>query len=121
MSRTISQIELGSSVYVRENNTDAEYILTRKDSHGVELLRKYCYSARRMNPSNTTVYDGCEMDAWLINESTGFLSLFSATLRSNLVSRSISTFTYGDTECSYISRKCCKSFNGKAANFGKEN
>ena len=106
MSRTISQVDLGSSVYVRENNTDVEYILTRKDSHGAELLRKKPYDARRMNPQNTTVYDGCEMDSWLIDESTGFLSLFSATLRSNLVSRSISTFTFGDTECSYISRKC---------------
>ena len=106
MSRTIKQIDLGSIVMVRESNSDIEYILTRKDSHGVELLRRHPYSARRMNSTNTTVYDGCEMDAYLINEDTGFLSRFSATLRSNLVNRSISTFTFGDAECHYISRRC---------------
>ena len=106
MSRVISQIELGSSVWLRENDTDAEYILTRKDQNGVELLRKRAYTSRRMNPSNTTVYDGCELDQWLTNTETGFLSLFSETLRSNLVHRSISTFTYGDSDYHYISRNC---------------
>lgn len=106
MSRTLKQIELGSTVWIREGNTDADYILTRKDVNGVELLRKRAYTSRRMNPSNTTVYDGCELDRWLTNTETGFLSLFGAVLRSNLVNRSISTFTYGDSDYHYISRNC---------------
>lgn len=106
MSRTLKQIELGSTVWIREGNTDADYILTRKDVNGVELLRKRAYTSRRMNPSNTTVYDDCELDRWLIDTETGFLSLFSAALRSNLVNRSISTFSYGDSDYHYISRNC---------------
>ena len=104
MSRTLKQIELGSTVWLNENGVDADYILTRKDQNGVELLRKRAYTSRRMNPSNTTVYDGCELDQWLTNTETGFLSLFSETLRSNLVNRSISTFTYDDSDYHYISR-----------------
>ena len=106
MSRVLSQIELGSSVWLRENDTDTEYILTRKDQNGCELLRKLCVSQRRMQSSNVSVYDGCEADLWLTNSNTGFLSRFSETLQSNLVNRSISTFTYGDSECHYISRSC---------------
>ena len=105
MSRTISQIDLGSSVWLRESDTDTEYILTRKDQNGCELLRKHCVSQRRMH-SYGSVYDGCEADQWLTNSETGFLSRFSETLQSNLVNRSISTFTYGDEESHYISRKC---------------
>ena len=106
MSRVISQIDLGSSVWLRESDTDTEYILTRKDQNGCELLRKYCVSKKRMHSSNVSVYDGCEADLWLTNSETGFLSRFSETLQSNLVNRSISTFTYGDSECHYISRSC---------------
>lgn len=106
MSRVISQIDLGSSVWLRENDTDTEYILTRKDQNGCELLRKHCVSQKRMHSSNVSVYDGCEADLWLTNSETGFLSRFSETLQSNLVNRSISTFTYGDSECHYISRSC---------------
>ena len=106
MSRTLKQIELGSTVWIREGDTDVDYILTRKDINGVELLRNRAYTSRRMNPSNTTVYDGCDLDQWLTNTETGFLSLFSETLRSNLVHRSISTFTYGDSDYHYISRNC---------------
>ena len=82
------------------------YILTRKDQNGCELLRKHCVSKKRMHSSNVSVYDGCEADLWLTNSETGFLSRFSVALRSNLVNRSISTFTYGDEESHYISRKC---------------
>ena len=106
MSRTLKQIELGSTVWLRENDTDVDYILTRKDIHGVELLRKRAAVGRRMNPTNTTVYDGCEADLWLTNTETGFLSRFSQALLSNLVKRSISTFTYGDSEYHWISREC---------------
>lgn len=106
MPRTLSQAELGSTVWLRENDTDVDYILTRKDIHGVELLRKRAAVARRMNPTNTTVYDGCEADLWLTNTETGFLSRFSQALLSNLVKRSISTFTYNDSEYHWISREC---------------
>lgn len=107
MLKTLKDVGLGSEVLIKEDNTYKKYILTRKDSQGCELLRKYtCANPRRMNPSNTTVYDGCELDQWLTNTETGFLSLFDSNLLSKIVNRSISTYTYGDTECHYIQRNC---------------
>jgi hypothetical protein len=59
-----------------------------------------------MNPTNTTVYEGSEMDDYLVNEETGFLSRFDSGTIATLASRSISTYNYGDTEYRSISRKC---------------
>ena len=106
MLKTINDIELGSEVLIKEDNTYKQYILTRKDQNGCELLRKYVSNQKRMHSSNVSVYDGCEADLWLTNSETGFLSRFDSNLLSKLVNRSISTYTYGDTECSYIQRKC---------------
>ena len=106
MLKTINDIELGSEVLIKEDNTYKQYILTRKDQNGCELLRKYVSNQKEMQSSNVSVYDGCEADLWLTNSETGFLSRFDSNLLSKLVNRSISTYTYGDTECSYIQRKC---------------
>lgn len=105
MSRTLNDIPLGSSVWANENGTDTEFILIRKDQAGCEIIRKKGHSSRRMNPSNVTVYETSEIDGWLTNEETGYLSNFSANFLSCLSSRSISTFTYGDTDYHEISRK----------------
>ena len=105
MPRTLNDIPLGSSVWANENGTDTEFILIRKDQAGCEIIRKKAYSSRRMNPSNVTVYETSEIDGWLTNEETGYLSNFSANFLSCLSSRSISTFTYGDTDYHEISRK----------------
>lgn len=107
MSRTIADLPLGSVVVLLENGVNTNYILVNKDANGCELLRERAYgTTRRMNPPNTTVYETSEMDAYLSNEETGFLSLFDAATRSAISARSISTFTFGDTEAHYISRKC---------------
>lgn len=106
MPRTIKEIELGSSVWAREGDQDVEFILTRKDSSGCEIHRKKAYMNRRMHSTNTAIYEDCEADQWLINEETGYLSLFSPAFRSNVINRSISTFTYGDSEYHEISRRC---------------
>ena len=107
MSRTIADLPLGSVVVLLENGVNTNYILVNKDANGCEILRELAYgTTRRMNPTNTTVYETSEMDAYLSNEETGFLSLFDAATRSAISARSISTFTFGDTEAHYISRKC---------------
>ena len=107
MSRTIADLPLGSVVVLLENGVNTNYILVNKDANGCEILRELAYgTTRRMNPTNTTVYETSEMDAYLSNEETGFLSLFNAATRSAISARSISTFTFGDTEAHYISRKC---------------
>ena len=107
MLKILKDVELGSEVLIKEDNTYKQYLLTRKDSQGCELMRKYvCANTKRMNPTNTTVYDGCELDQWLTNTETGFLSLFDSNLLSKIVNRNISTYAYGDTECHYIQRNC---------------
>lgn len=59
-----------------------------------------------MNSTSTTVYDGCEADVYLNDTETGFLSRFPVGERTCFQSRSISTFTYGDTVVHSISRRC---------------
>lgn len=107
MSRTIADLALGSVVVLLENGINTNYVLVNKDANGCELLRELVLDTnRRMNPTNTTVYETSEMDAYLNNAETGFLSLFDAATLSAISARSISTFTFGDTEAHYISRRC---------------
>lgn len=106
MSRTISQLDLGTEIILRENGAEVPYILIRKDALGCVILRAKTIPNKRMNPKNTTVYEGSEADVWLTNTETGFLSRFDENTLSALVTRSIPTFTYGDTGAHYISRKC---------------
>jgi len=104
MSRTLNQLDLGTSVYLEENGTPKEYILLKKDVDGCILLRAKALEARRMNPTNTAIYEGSEMDNWLTDETAGFMSLFNAQTQAAIVSRSRPTFEYGDAKCHYISR-----------------
>lgn len=110
MSRTILDLNLGTEVWLHETISGVEesvpYILVKKDSQGGVLLRKNCSEKKRMNPTNTTVYDGCEADVYLNDTETGFLSRFPVGERTCFQSRSISTFTYGDTVAHSISRRC---------------
>ena len=105
MSRTISQIDLGTSVWIAENNVMHEYVLMSKDSAGCIMLRAKAVESRRMNPTNVAVYEGSEMDNWLTDDQTGFLSRFDAATLAAIVSRTRPTYSYGDTECHYISRR----------------
>lgn len=106
-SKTLIEYDYGTVINVKENGTPIPYILISKDSNSCELLRRDCVVARRMNNTNTTDYTDCEMDQYLSSDSTGgFLERFDADTKAALVMRSISTYSYGDTECHYISRKC---------------
>lgn len=105
MSRTIKDLDLGTSIYIDENGTPKEYILITKSADGCIVLRANCYEARRINATNTAVYEDSEMDLWLENEETGFMSLFTAQQKLAFVARSRPTYTYGDTECHYINRR----------------
>ena len=105
MSRTLSQLDLGTSVYLEENGTPKEYILMKKDVDGCILLRAQALVARRINPTNVSNYEGSEMDNWLVNEETGYMSLFNTATKNAIISRSRPTFDYGDSECRWISRR----------------
>lgn len=104
MSRTIKQLDVGTSVYIEEAGVPKEYILLKKDVDGCILLRAKALEARTMNPTNTAIYEGSEMDNWLTDETTGFMSLFNAQTQAAIVARSRPTFEYGDQLCRYISR-----------------
>lgn len=107
MSTKISELDLATPILVTERDVDVPYIITLKDQIGVELFRVKCPAGiRRMNSTNVAVYEGCETDNWLVNEETGFPSLFNEEVLNTFATRSISTRTYGDTEAHYISRKC---------------
>ena len=105
MSRTLSQLDLGTSVYIEESGTPKEYILIKKDVGGCILLRAQAIEVRRINPTNVSNYENSEMDNWLINEETGYLSLFDTATKNAIVSRSRPTYDFGDSECRYISRR----------------
>ena len=105
MSRTLNQLDLGTSVYLEENGTPKEYILMKKDVDGCILLRAQALVARRINPTNVSNYEGSEMDNWLINEETGYMSLFDTATKNAIISRSRPTFDFGDSECRWISRR----------------
>ena len=105
MSRTLNQLDLGTSVYLEENGTPKEYVLLKKDVDGCILLRAQALVARRINPTNVSNYEGSEMDNWLINEETGYMSLFNTATKNAIISRSRPTFDFGDSECRWISRR----------------
>lgn len=105
MSRTLGQLDLGTSVWIAENNVMHEYVLMSKDSAGCIMLRANAVEVRRMNPTNVAVYEGSEMDSWLTDDQTGFLSRFDAATLAAIVSHTRPTYSYGDTECHYISRR----------------
>lgn len=105
MSRTLGQLDLGTPVWIAENNVMHEYVLMSKDGAGCIMLRANAVEARRMNPTNVAVYEGSEMDNWLTDDQTGFLSRFDAATLAAIVSRTRPTYSYGDTECHYISRR----------------
>lgn len=110
MSRTILELNLGTEVWLHETvsgvETTVPYILIRKDLQGGVLLRKDCSEKKRMNLTDTAVYDGCEADVYLNDAETGFLSRFPAAELNCFRARSISTFTYSDTVAHSISRRC---------------
>ena len=105
MSRTIGQLDIGTSVYIDENSVAKEYILLKKDSAGCILLRAKALKQQRINPTNTSVYENSEMDQYLTDEENGFLSLFDPATRAAIVSRSRPTYSYGDSACHWISRR----------------
>lgn len=105
MSRTIKQLDVGTSVYIEEAGVPKEYILLKKDVDGCILLRAKAIKTQKMNATNVTYYENSEMDNWLTNDQAGYMSLFNDMTKTAIVARSRPTFEYGDAECHYISRR----------------
>lgn len=76
MSRKISQLA-PCVIYLDENGSHVPWwYLGRDNSGNCRLLREAPPFTKRMHSANVASYDGCEMDLWLENEETGFLSRF---------------------------------------------
>ena len=86
MSRTLNQLDLGTSVYVSESGADVEYILLKKDVEGCILRRAQALEERRINPTSVSVYENSEMDQWLTDEETGYMYFSSNSCNFNTAS-----------------------------------
>lgn len=104
IEKTLHEVERGQTVWISEDGEYCEYIVVDKSATTATLLRNVLLPARRMHSSNVSVYDGCEMDLWLENEDTGFLSRFESNLIDALVSQEIGTYVYGG-ELTTIARR----------------
>ena len=106
MSETaISNIALGKVIKVPKNGVDTDFLVAKRDEQGTVLLELVCSEQKRMHSENVSNYSGCEMDLYLQDETTGYLSQFSDAVKSCIVARNITTFNYGDTDPTTISRK----------------
>lgn len=99
MSRTIADLTEGTIIWINEysNNvaTLTPYIYLGLDESGnARIMRKIAAVAKRMNATNVASYAGCEMDVWLEDSESGFLSRFDATTRNAFTNTSISYADY---------------------------
>lgn len=116
MSRTLADLTAGALIYVDETvsgeTKHVPYIYLGIDDNGnSRLLRQYVPLAKRMNATNVASYAGCEMDAWLEDETDGFLSRFDAATLNALVQTAIKYVDYtksadGTAQVLQISRRC---------------
>ena len=112
MSRTISELSDGQIIYLDENEVHTPYIYLGLDENGnARLLRQYVVTTKRMHSSNVASYSGCEMDQYLEDEETGFLSRFDAATIDALQNTSILYADYnqssdGTVQYLTIARRC---------------
>lgn len=125
MTRTISQLTAGQIVYLDEYidgiQTPTSYIyLGLDESSNCVLLRKYAVVAKRMNATNDAVYDGCEMDLWLENETDGYLSRFDAPTLASIISTQIKCNNIVDSTIVTLARRCFLLSQTEIGNGGSE-
>ncbi|MGN1193813.1 MAG: DUF6273 domain-containing protein [Dorea sp.] len=110
MARKISEMSVGV-IYLDETVdgvlSHVPYWNLGADSSGNYILLRECTTmTKRMNATNVAVYDGCEMDLYLENEESGFLSRFDAATRACFVSTQIKCNNISTGEIAVIARRC---------------
>ena len=116
MSRTIADLTPGAKIYLDETVNGAvkhtPHIYLGLDGGGnARILRQYAPLAKRMHSVNVASYAGCEIDDWLIDTETGYLSRFDAATLNALVNTEIKYVDYnqsgdGSRQLLQIARKC---------------
>lgn len=106
MSRYLGDLSLATRLYLDESvsgtTNHVPFHLVRKGSTGI-LLRHYAPKTKRMHSSNVASYDGCEMDQFLTNRQTGFLSRFDAATLGALAPVTIAYSDYNLTQGGTVS------------------
>lgn len=128
MSRTIESIDLSEKLHYVETISGTArtvtYLPIRKDSDGVLLLRDTLLAARRINATGDSTYTSSEMDTWLNNTSSGYLSYFDDAMRNAIISTSVKVIPYGESTATTIARQAfllsASEAGGAASTYGNE-
>lgn len=111
MSRTISELTPGQTVYLDETVDGTlqhvpYYYLGLDESGNCIIRRQYAAIQKRLHSEDATVYDGCEADLWLEDETSGFLSRFDNATKMALVFTQIKCNSIATGEIGTIARRC---------------
>lgn len=88
-SQTIADLALGSTIYLYENGEPVEYFVAEHGTLETTIVRGVLYTSRQMHATNVAIYNGCDMDVWLSDTSSGFLSIFDTATRSAFTAKTI--------------------------------
>lgn len=110
MARPINEIDLTEVLHYTETiNGKAQtvsYWPIRKDADGVVLLRKNTLDeSRMMNATGDATYINSQVDTWLNDETSGYLSYFDEKMRACIIPSSIKIKPYNSDVATEIARQ----------------
>lgn len=106
MSRTIHDLDLGTHIWINENGTAQEYYVLHHYDDSAVVLRAQAVTTKQINTVSTATYANKVADTWLENETNGFMSYFDEATKKCFVSRPVDVYNYGDSQVTYIARRC---------------
>lgn len=125
MARTISEINLSEVLYydeiIKGVKQTVAYWPIRKDADGVVLLRKNVLDEqRKMNATNEATYIDSLMDAWLNDETSGYLSYFDEKMRACIIPSTVKIKPYNSDTMTEIARQVYLLRESEVTNGGVE-
>lgn len=125
MARPISEIDLTEVLHYTETingvTQTIAYWPIRKDADGVVLLRQHVLDEqRKMNATNEATYIDSLMDAWLNDETSGYLSYFDEKMRACIIQSSIKIKPYNSDTVTEIARMAYLLSESEVTNGGLE-
>lgn len=125
MARPISKIDLTEVLHYTETingkTQTVAYWPIRKDADGVVLLRQNVLNEQlRMNATAEATYIDSLMDAWLNDETSGYLSYFDDKMRACIIPSSIKIKPYNSDVVTEIARRAYLLSESEVTNGGLE-
>lgn len=110
MARPISEIDLNEVLHYTETvngvTQTTAYWPFRKDADGVVLLRKNVLDEQhKINATNEATYIDSLMDAWLNDETSGYLSYFDEKMRACIIPSVVKIKPYNSDVVTEIARQ----------------